>query len=135
MVTTKPISLKSTGMNLSEIDMECVSATYGDLQEILKNSPELKYLRHYQLVKALYESHVENWKKGQPLPKYKLKNLDADFSHVVSKQSCNANKFKRDFASLKGNCDVSLLLLNGAVPNKSCDRSRIHTISQITGVG
>jgi len=73
----------SGSAGLTEIDLESVSATSQDIQTILKTSPNLKILRHYQMVKALYDLHSESWKRKEPVPTYKLKNLDVDFSHVV----------------------------------------------------
>lgn len=36
------------------------------------------------MVTALYELHSDAWKKKLKIPKYNLKNLDVDFSHVVN---------------------------------------------------
>ncbi|KAL1124526.1 hypothetical protein AAG570_001152 [Ranatra chinensis] len=46
--------------------------------------PQLRTLRHYQLTAALCLLHGQQWKDQKTnLPRYKLTNIDADFSHVV----------------------------------------------------
>ncbi|XP_046675573.1 uncharacterized protein LOC124364271 [Homalodisca vitripennis] len=68
---------------LVELHLATLSVTADQLTEVLQLAPNLKLLRHYQLVSALYKLHSETWKSGGSLSKYKLANLDADFSHVV----------------------------------------------------
>ncbi|KAG8324955.1 hypothetical protein J6590_079172 [Homalodisca vitripennis] len=67
---------------LVELHLATLSVTADQLTEVLQLAPNLKLLRHYQLVSALYKLHSETWKSGGSLSKYKLANLDADFSHV-----------------------------------------------------
>ncbi|XP_026676697.1 uncharacterized protein LOC103505595 [Diaphorina citri] len=74
--------------SLSELHLGTVRVTAGEICLILDSVPELRLLRHYQLVSALYMKHAEGWKEGKEgregkIPTYKLLNLDADFSHVV----------------------------------------------------
>lgn len=69
---------------LVELHLGTLSLTAEQLVEILQLAPNLKLLRHYQLVSALYRLHADKWRGGGSVPTYKLMNLDADFSHVVS---------------------------------------------------
>nr|XP_018902998.1 PREDICTED: uncharacterized protein LOC109034354 isoform X2 [Bemisia tabaci] len=72
--------------SITELHLSTVKVSVSDIQKLFTSFPKLKYLRHYQLTAALYELHVEDWKQNLPLPAYKLKNLDADFSYVVRSQ-------------------------------------------------
>lgn len=69
--------------SLVELHLGTMAVSADQLTEVLQLCPNLKLLRHYQLVSALYKLHSEAWKSGSSLPRYKLTNLDADFSHVV----------------------------------------------------
>lgn len=69
--------------SLVELHLGTMAVSADQLIEVLQLCPNLKLLRHYQLVSALYKLHSEAWKSGSSLPRYKLTNLDADFSHVV----------------------------------------------------
>lgn len=69
--------------SLVELHLGTMAVSADQLIEVLQMCPNLKLLRHYQLVSALYKLHSEAWKSGSSLPRYKLTNLDADFSHVV----------------------------------------------------
>lgn len=71
----------STG--LTELHLGAVQVTATDICTILRRVPTLQMLRHYQLVTALNLLHGEQWRHKEPLPKYRLRNLDVDFSHVV----------------------------------------------------
>ncbi|RZF47618.1 hypothetical protein LSTR_LSTR014460, partial [Laodelphax striatellus] len=71
------------GTGLTEVHLTGVSVTAAQLTTILEQSPCLRVLEHYQLVRALYNMHAQQWKRNEPLPKYKLLNLDADFSHII----------------------------------------------------
>nr|CAD7396233.1 unnamed protein product [Timema poppensis] len=68
---------------LAELHLGTVHVTPDDLRIVLLRRPNLRLLRHYQLVKALYVLHAEQWKNKETIPVYKLRNLDVDFSHVV----------------------------------------------------
>ncbi|KAK6623645.1 hypothetical protein RUM43_009497 [Polyplax serrata] len=85
ILRTPPIdySLTSKSSCLTEVHLSTVKASATDLKPILQNCPNLNLLRHYQMVTALYELHSDAWKKKLKIPKYNLKNLDVDFSHVV----------------------------------------------------
>lgn len=69
--------------SLVELHLGTMAVSADQLIEVLQMCPNLKLLRHYQLVSALYKLHSETWKGGGSVPRYKLTNLDADFSHVV----------------------------------------------------
>ncbi|XP_039278803.1 uncharacterized protein LOC111049031 [Nilaparvata lugens] len=71
------------GSGLTEVHLTGVSVTAQQLTTILEQSPCLRVLQHYQLVRALYNMHAQQWKRNEPTPKYKLLNLDADFSHII----------------------------------------------------
>lgn len=68
---------------LVELHLGTSSVSADQLAQVLRNAPNIRLLRHYQLVSALYKLHSESWKSGSTVPTYKLNNLDADFSHVV----------------------------------------------------
>lgn len=87
-------------LSLCELNLGITHVTAADLKVIIQNCPCLRLLRHYQLVSALYELHAEAWKKKEALPTYKLKNLDADFSHVVSIYFQHTKLANRDDAIL-----------------------------------
>ncbi|XP_067008052.2 uncharacterized protein [Anabrus simplex] len=70
-------------MCLAELHLGTVHVTSADLVVLLRQLPQLRLLRHYQLVTALYLMHGEQWRQQESLPRYKLQNLDVDFSHVV----------------------------------------------------
>lgn len=69
---------------LVELHLGSLSVSADQLTTVLQLAPNIKLLRHYQMVSALYKLHADGWKNGHSIPKYKLNNLDADFSHVVS---------------------------------------------------
>ncbi|KAJ9586187.1 hypothetical protein L9F63_020172, partial [Diploptera punctata] len=73
----------SSSCGLAELHLGTVQVTAADLSIILQSVPNLRLLRHYQLVTALNLLHGEQWRSKQQLPKYRLRNLDMDFSHVV----------------------------------------------------
>lgn len=77
-------SSSSTSSFICDLHLGTAKASSSDLKLILLNCPNLRLLRHYQMVTALYELHSEAWKAKKNLPKYKLRNLDVDFSHVVA---------------------------------------------------
>ena len=68
---------------LTELHLGAVTVTARDICTILCSVPTLRILRHYQLVTALNLLHGEQWRRNECLPKYRLRNLDVDFSHVV----------------------------------------------------
>ena len=68
---------------LTELHLGAVTVTATDICTILSSVPTLRILRHYQLVTALNLLHGEQWRRKECLPKYRLRNLDVDFSHVV----------------------------------------------------
>jgi hypothetical protein len=68
---------------LTELHLGAVTVTATDICTILSSVPTLRILRHYQLVTALNMLHGEQWRHKERLPKYRLRNLDVDFSHVV----------------------------------------------------
>lgn len=68
---------------LAELHLGKMSVTAEQLTIVLQSASSIRLLRHYQMVTALCRLHEENWRRGDTLPRYKLKNLDADFSHVV----------------------------------------------------
>ncbi|XP_054283911.1 uncharacterized protein LOC129000875 isoform X2 [Macrosteles quadrilineatus] len=68
---------------LVELHLGTSSVSADQLTQVLRTAPNIRLLRHYQLVSALYKLHSESWKSGSTIPTYKLNNLDADFSHVV----------------------------------------------------
>ena len=68
---------------LAELHLGAVTVTATDISTILSSVPTLRILRHYQLVTALNLLHGEQWRRNECLPKYRLRNLDVDFSHVV----------------------------------------------------
>lgn len=78
----KQPSAAATG--LTELHLGAVQVSARDICTILKSVPTLRMLRHYQLVTALSLLHGEQWRRNEPLPQYRLRNLDADFSHVVT---------------------------------------------------
>ncbi|XP_075213644.1 uncharacterized protein LOC142319857 [Lycorma delicatula] len=71
------------GIGLTEVHLTGVSVGAPQLCTIIKHAPSLRLLEHYQLVRALYNLHAQQWRQSTALPRYKLLNLDADFSHVV----------------------------------------------------
>ncbi|KAL1458393.1 hypothetical protein WDU94_008549, partial [Cyamophila willieti] len=74
----------SFAKSLTELHLGTVRVTAQEICHLLDLLPNLRLLRHYQLVSALYMKHGEQWKAGKGgLSTYKLLNLDADFSHVV----------------------------------------------------
>lgn len=68
---------------LTELHLGTLRMSPAQLAVVLRSCPSLRLLRHYQLAAALYDMHAAQWRDAQPLPKYKLRNIDADFSHVV----------------------------------------------------
>lgn len=72
-----------TSVGLTELHLGAVTVTAADIRTILSSVPTLRILRHYQLVTALNLLHGEQWRRNERLPKYRLRNLDVDFSHVV----------------------------------------------------
>nr|XP_024218041.1 uncharacterized protein LOC106691465 [Halyomorpha halys] len=78
----RPVHSKLQG--LCRLHLGRASASSLELIEVLKQFPNLILLRHYQMVTALCQLHMEQWKEdSSSLPRYKLTNIDADFSHVV----------------------------------------------------
>ena len=75
--------LPSYSAGLTELHLGAVTVTATDICTILSSVPTLRILRHYQLVTALNLLHGEQWRRNECLPKYRLRNLDVDFSHVV----------------------------------------------------
>jgi hypothetical protein len=73
----------SASTGLTELHLGAVQVTATDICTILRSVPTLRMLRHYQLVTALNLLHGEQWRRNEILPKYRLRNLDVDFSHVV----------------------------------------------------
>ncbi|KAK3910687.1 Transcription elongation factor A N-terminal and central domain-containing protein 2 [Frankliniella fusca] len=73
----------SQQLQLVELHLGEAQASAEELKETLRQLPHLRLLRHYQLVSALCLLHAAAWRAGAALPTYKLRNLDADFSHVI----------------------------------------------------
>ncbi|XP_052122286.1 uncharacterized protein LOC113214939 [Frankliniella occidentalis] len=73
----------SQQLQLVELHLGEAQASAEQIKDTLRQLPHLRLLRHYQLVSALYHLHAAGWRSGADLPTYKLRNLDADFSHVI----------------------------------------------------
>ena len=81
---------RSRQLQLVELHLGEAQATADQIKAVLAQLPQLRLLRHYQLVSALCQLHAADWREGRALPAYKLRNLDADFSHVVSECQLSA---------------------------------------------
>ncbi|XP_024085203.1 uncharacterized protein LOC106667882 [Cimex lectularius] len=69
---------------LTELHLGQAKVSSDEISDILRKKPQLRLLKHYQLTTALCHLHGKDWRTSPGiLPTYKLKNIDADFSHVV----------------------------------------------------
>lgn len=64
-----------------------VNFTVDQIATFIRKLPSLRLLRNYKLVKTLHQLHYQDWKttRDKFSMKYLLRNLDADFSYVVSR--------------------------------------------------